>query len=331
MTQKHHSFVTSSAPRRQRGRTLIELLIAMVLSLLIIGAVGALYSFSSNTSRQSFQSSSVEERGKIALHLIGEPIALAGYGTLRTSDGGGAAQTDMVAAFRGPHLRACTNGRFADAQAGDFTCVATALPGDALHIGYQAENIVSAAQGSGPMLDCLGQQPVQRMFNDDNMPVIYNQYAIQQSQSGVLELGCQGAINQASQGLIRHVEDFKVFFAFDNRSFNWAPATQIATSSLPSTLLTAAQINQLTGNVNGAGLANPWNFVVGVYVCVVVRSAENSVTPDGQSVYSPCPQTAAEVAAGVAPVTLADGISRRSYSQMFTLRSRTQSAPGTNL
>ncbi len=326
------SRVSSFGAKVESGRTLIELLIAMVLSLLIIGAVGALYSFSSNTSRQSFQSSSVEESGKLALHLIGEPITMAGYGTLRRGDLGGAAATDMIATFGGPHLRGCTNGRFANPQAGDFTCVATPLPGDALHIGYQAENVISAAQGTEPMRDCLGQDPITATFDGENVPVVYNDYAIQLSANQqVPELACLGGASNTPAALVRNVEDFKVFFAFDNRSYNWATGAEVATSSVPSTLATATEINQMLGNVNGQGFINPWNFVVGVYVCVLVRSAETGVTPDGQSVYSPCPQTAAEVASGTAQVTLNDGVSRRSYSKMYTIRSRTQSAPGINL
>ena len=51
---------------------------------MIIGAVGSLYYFmvSSNASRTSTQLSSAEERGRLAMFFLGEPIALAGYGNV---------------------------------------------------------------------------------------------------------------------------------------------------------------------------------------------------------------------------------------------------------
>ena len=141
---------------RQRGRTLIELLIAIVLSLLIVAAVGSLYIFTSQSARTSQQSSSAEERGHIGMFLLGEPITMAGFGNVNS----GALSTRFGAvALQGPHLRACSNGRFTDPANLDFTCVASATPGDALFVAFQAESAAGIAPQGTRATDRLCRLP----------------------------------------------------------------------------------------------------------------------------------------------------------------------------
>ena len=83
---KKRHFVLAAAIRRESGRTLVELLIAIVLSLMIMAAVGSLYYFTSQSARTSQNVSSAEERGRIAAFHLSEPIALAGYGTINSSE-----------------------------------------------------------------------------------------------------------------------------------------------------------------------------------------------------------------------------------------------------
>jgi len=311
----------SSRRRAQRGRTLIELLIAMVLSLIIVGAVGVLYDVTSRTSRVSEQLGSAEERGRLAMFFLSEPIAMAGYGNINSSNPRFQAQT-----FMQPHLRGCTNGRFANPAAFDFTCVPTALPGDALYVAYQAQSVTSnAPQGTAAMADCIGQLAVEV----DGVPVVTNAFSITLTGTNVPQLSCWGLGGGGTQGLVRNVEDFKVYFALDLD--NYTRALGNVHTLRPSALMTATQINLLPGATEFAASAgNPWNYVVSVHVCVQLSTAEAGVTPDGTSVFTPCPQTVAEALdpSSIAPLTLADGIARRTYSQVFTLRSRGQALPG---
>lgn len=311
----------SSRRRAQRGRTLIELLIAMVLSLIIVGAVGVLYDVTSRTSRVSEQLGSAEERGRLVMYFLGEPIAMAGYGNINSNNPRFQAQT-----FMQPHLRGCTNGRFADPAAQDFTCVPTALPGDALYIAFQAQSTSSRApQGTQELDDCVGRNAV----IVDDVPVIANEFSIALTATNVPQLNCVGLAAGGAQALVRNVEDFKVYFALDEDNYNRALGN--VHTLRPSALMTAAQINLLPGATEFAASAgNPWNYVVSVHVCVQLSTAEAGVTPDGTSVFTPCPQTVAEALdpSTIAPQTLADGIARRTYSQVFTLRSRGQALPG---
>ena len=311
------------SPPSQRGRTLIELLIAMVLSLMIVAAVGALYDVTSRSSRNAEQLGSAEERGRLAMFFLGEPIALAAYGNINSADFN---RTRFQAnSFQGPHLRACTNGRFQNPAAGDFTCVASASPGDHLHVSYQAESVTSAPQGLAPMTDCLGQNAPLVV----GVPIVANAYSVEPAPSGVLEFSCLGNGGVAAGGLVRDVEDFKVYFAFDPNSHALADFGGAPHTIQPTSLLTATQVNALPGSADAPeAVGNPWNHIVAVYVCVLLRTAEAGTTPDGISRFRPCPQNEVEAATGTLEVQANDGIARRSFTQVFTVRTRSQARAG---
>lgn len=315
--------VRGGIARAQRGRTLIELLIAMVLSLIIIAAVGVLYDVTSRTSRTAQQLGTAEEGGRLVMYFLSEPVALAGYGNVDSTD-----PRFQATSFDLVHLRGCTNGRFADPKTGDFTCVpsASGAPGDALYIAYQAESIGNALpQGTEPMTDCLGQAAVAV----GTVPVIGNSYSIEFSGAMVPQFSCEGLGAAATQGLVRNVEDFKVYFGFDLAAYNLARGE--INNLRPSALMSAADINALPGVNDPPNVAtNPWNYVVSAQVCVQVQTAQAGVTPDGTSVVTPCPQTVAQAAdpTTITPVTLTDGIARRTYSQVFTIRARGQALAG---
>jgi hypothetical protein len=77
-----------------------------------------------------------------------------------------------------------------------------------------------------------------------------------------------------------------------------------------------------------ASASNAWNHVVAVLVCLQVRTAEAGTTATAAFTFQPCPQDEVEAATtGAAPVTLNDGIARRTITQLFTLRARAQAVP----
>ncbi len=102
---KKRHFVLAAAARRESGRTLVELLVAIVLSLMILAAVGSLYYFTSQSARTSQNVSSAEERGRVAAFHLSEPIALAGYGNINSSEMVDAARQHGDAGPGHPRLR----------------------------------------------------------------------------------------------------------------------------------------------------------------------------------------------------------------------------------
>ena len=89
-------------------------------------------------------------------------------------------------------------------------------------------------------------------------------------------------------------------------------------------MLTAADINALAP----IGGLTPWDFVVSVQVCLLIRTQEQGTSLGGD--FTPCPADAAQAMnpALITPVALpADGALRRAYTQVFTVRSRASQSP----
>ncbi len=329
--------LSSGVRSRQAGRTLIEMLIAIALSLMIVAAVGSLYYFTGRSAKTSEEVSSVEERGRLAMFFLGEPIAMAGSGNIASAS---LSLRIGVTSLPGAHLRACENGRFQDpnllANPVNFTCVPspTGAPGDQLFVAFQAESDpgIATAQGTTPMTDCLGQGAPAV----GGVPTARNVYSVEFAPSGALEFGCAGNGGAAFGALVRDVEMFKVFFAFDADAFANAGGPTWSPTVRPSTILTANDLNNLVAQMDPfedpvISAAQPWNSVIAVYVCVQLKTASAGTTADGISYFTPCPQTAQEAATGTAEIQSLDGIARRTVTQVFTLRSRAQALAGSGL
>jgi hypothetical protein len=68
--------------------------------------------------------------------------------------------------------------------------------------------------------------------------------------------------------------------------------------------------------------------VVSAHVCLLLRTRENSVSAQTNGQIMPCPQNAAEAADTVVAVpNPVPGAVVRSYSQVFTVRSRATPSP----
>ena len=75
--------IPESRPRLQRGLTLIELMIALVIGLVIVAAVSVLFAGGSQSRREIEQSADVNENGRYALDVLSRELAQTGfYGSL---------------------------------------------------------------------------------------------------------------------------------------------------------------------------------------------------------------------------------------------------------
>lgn len=313
---------------REAGRTLIELLVTIALGLMILAGVGSLYFGASQSARVSGNIASMEESGQIVLSLMGNAVRRAGYSEIAGTQS--TARFNLL--FDGPHVRGCDGARgFVDAAKAsptnaDFACTSSAVAGrvgDTLAVAFQADSVLAAAQAAS--LDCVGGNPVNRptlpafagAVPGGQVPVVQNVYFLRDDGN----LMCMGNGNPGQpQPLMSGVEDFRVFYGFDRAAFLLAGGTGAPPSA--SSLLSATAINTLTP----VGGLTPWDFVVSVYVCVLIRTQERG-TSVGDT-FVPCPATAAEAMGVVAAQTLpADGAVRRAYSQVFTIRSRAAQSP----
>lgn len=316
----------------QRGRTLIELMVAIALGLLILLGVGSLYVASNQSTRSAAGRASAENVGQVALSLVGDAVRRAGFTELATAasaGSGGPEDRRAGLAYQGPMLRGCSRAPFTSNNPNLACGTAAAGEPDALAVWYQADNALGASQAAGVVADCVGNVPGFTAVNvapgfAGTLRVAQNVFYVDTTTDTLM---CRGGTTNApgaATPLLNGVEDFKVFYGFDGASYS-APA--VAANPAPLSVRTAAEM---------ATLANPtanltaWDFVVSVTVCVLVRTDEASVSVDGSAaVYRPCPQTSREAAGldAIADQTSPDGRIRRAFIQTFSIRSATRPNP----
>jgi len=305
---------------RQRGRTLIELMVAIALGLLILLGVGTLYLSSNQTTRSATNVATAENVGQVALALIGNSIRRAGYSEIIGTELSGLANNML---YQGPTIRACRGARFTGDDPSAACGATVAGAPDSIGIWFQADNALASSQGATD--DCVGTTPgTTAVTNANYLPrvatirVAQNSFHIDSN-----NLRCRGGAD--TQPLLTGVEDLKVYFGFDD--FGFANPALIDTIPIARSVRDAAFINGLTAP---SAIVSQWDFVVSVTVCVLVRTEELGVSAQGATVtYQPCPQTAAQAAgtAAIATATATDGRVRRAYTQTFSVRTRTKPSP----
>lgn len=326
---------------RAFGRTLIELIVAMAIGMVIVIGVSALYLSSSGLSRTANQVSTTEQTGQLAMLMIGEMLKVAGYGEIVGSDFVADGQTLMD----GAHLRGCTGRRFADpfpayvAPPGppnvpDLNCT-TAAGGDALFVRYQAgpaaAEMLPAEAARLTMRDCLAQTANQnevlatgsRAASGRIRPMAFS---VIQLDAANRTLDCRGNGGGAFQTMLRDVVEFRVFYRFDDNAHASGLNGIAHGSPMGGSVRDASFLNALAGPVD------PWNYVVAVMVCITIQGNEMGVGNAGTVNQPRCPNDAAEAEAGVnLTAATTDGRIRRSFSQVFTVRSKATGSPSITL
>ncbi len=306
--------------RRQRGRSLVELLIVMALGLLIIGGVATLYLASNQSTRAATSLAGAENLGQTALTLIGASVRRAGYSEIIGTEYTGFSNNALYA---GPVLRACRAARFNNDDPGAGCGAATAGASDALAVWFQADTVLTAGQGATD--DCLGAPAVaQAVANGNyigraaNVPVVANTFFLANG-----ALACRTPAG--AQQLLAGVEEFKVYFGFDDAQY-----ANPSRSDLPPTASSLRDADSINALAAPTASTSAWDYVVSVTVCVLVRTQDNGVAAQGGSVsYARCPQNAAQAAGRetVATGTATDGALRRPIVQTFAVRAKTVPSP----
>jgi type IV pilus assembly protein PilW len=326
--------VSPPAPR-EAGRTLIELIIAMAIGMVILIGVGALYLSSSGVSRVANQAGSAEDTGRIVMTMIGEGIKAGGYGEIVGSDYSAQGQT----LFDGPVVRGCTGSRFTDAfnvVTPNYACTGVA-PGDQVLFRFQSRYAVvpmdAANLAALALPDCLGASNANQdqQFNPATARAGAGttrrlvQSAFSLDGAGTV-LRCEGNGNPGvPTPIVNDMIDFRVFFRFDDGGFALAAGNNTNYAPLGGSIRDATWINAAAGG----SPTDPWNYVVGVIVCITVASREQGTSVQATNITaSRCPRTAVEAAGGTALTeTSTDGRIRRTFIETFTVRSQATGAP----
>ena len=323
------------SPTLQSGRSLVELMVSIAIALAITAAVAGAYVASTRTARVAGELAGITDSGQVAMQLIGNAIRQSGYGEIVGSEVAmGAAQ---INAYRsqtmfgdGASVVGCTGARFADDTSPTPVCGGAADPNfDSLMVRFQGDAVIPPAQGR--IDDCLGILPPTEALPVGHVgtavaaarPMVQNAYY-----GAAGALWCRGNGRAAvalpfaaPQQLVGNVEQFKVFYGFDDVRYANPDATPGATVR---SLRDAAFVNGLPADTL------PWDFVVSVHVCMVVRSspdASRDLSSSASYTYTRCPMDAAQAAGGAPTATATDRALRRTYTQVYTVRSRATANP----
>ncbi|MEI6547971.1 MAG: PilW family protein, partial [Burkholderiales bacterium] len=318
--------------RGQGGRTLIELMISLAIGLAITAAVSGAYLSTTRTSRVAGEMAGIADTGQLSMLMIGDSIRQAGYGEIIGSDVSfGAANVDAYRSQTlfgdGAHIAGCTGALFVDDTTRTPTCAPAANPNfDTLMLRFQGDTAVAPAQGR--IDDCLGAQvPLEALpANHLGLMRVASRPMIQNVYFGTNNgLSCRGngraAIGDAfapAQQLVGNVEQFKVFYGFDDVRF-----------ANPNSTL-GASIRSIRDASYLNGIAGSWDYVVTVHVCMLIRSdpdSGNGLTTTSGYTYTGCPMSAAQASGSMPSVTATDTAVRRTYNQVFTVRSRSTANP----
>lgn len=286
-----------------RGRSLLELMVALIIGMIILGAV-LLTSISGNSSSKRQDGvATLNEDAQVAANLLGGHLRIAGYSRIV-----GIPSPTTNAPFRnyeGPGVRGCDGGVDDDSVGMNGMVCSGGNGPDALMVAYEGDafNTFPTAGAPANPTDCLGQaltlpdtpQTPSEGAVGTNYWLVENIFYVNDDN----ELVCSGNGDPGrEQPLIGNVVDMQVTYGVAD-----VPTAAAVTEGQPETpffeaarYMTAQQIDQLAPFPATAlpVLRGRWNRVVSVRVCLVLRSAEelyDQITPypgcDGVSINPP--------------------------------------------
>jgi len=285
------------------GFTLIEMMVSLAIGLAVIGALIAAYLASFSSGRHSDALVQVTEDATLALNVMRQQVAQAGYSQFHGVGEGG----PVLHSF--PALAGCAAAGFIDLQA-SILAPANCKPGvadadapDSLEVAYEgsvlpaksSNGILGGSDGQQP-LDCLGNS-----FAKTHDAATGDDYFLDDSKFYVADgsLYCHGPGNAAGAAVVQNVETLQVRYGM---------------AAAPAGAPGAGQIIYY-GVAPPAGSAL-WADVVSVNLCVQVRSAAKVL--DARS----APTLGGYVDCHGAQRTAADGYMRRTFTTTIVLQNK---------
>lgn len=300
-------------PRRERGLTLIELLVSLVIGLVLMLAVIGAYLGSVAASGSTQAQGRMNEDAQAALAILTQHIRMAGNNPKQSGYRADVPRNPVFDATTWA-IRGC-DSKFTDPAAASISALACSGTGaDSLAVAYEADRYNTVPTGSPTFspTDCLGQTLtfVTSTVNawsatTASVKPTSVTYAIADNRFYVDtgNLYCKGN-GGAAQALIENVEDMQI-------SYGVAPSTAGATLTVAG-YLKSSDIN--TDTTIAAALVDRWAKVATVRVCVVVRS-DKPLAPSAESArYYKC-----DGSLNTAPPDLR---LRRAYTTTVVLRNR---------
>lgn len=270
---------------KQRGLTLVELMISILLGLIVILAATALLISTKNTYTSQEQNSVVQDTGRFALENISRSLRQTAFENWDTGSG----DTPQAPITNQPTMSATIFGADASRVTSTSEALSGLTTGDAVNgsdvvavrfFGVGQTDGSMATDGYGSVIDCIGMPVAAPTSSDDAEDgrgwSIY--YVANDTDEGVPELRCKYRAesgNWNSEAIARGVESFQVLYGVDTD-------TDTTADRIPNRYMTATQIDALddnivyeeTGAVNQALEKNcktNWKKVVDIQISLLVR------------------------------------------------------------
>jgi type IV pilus assembly protein PilW len=313
---KHHYFTRRPALfSRAAGFTLIELMVSMVIGLSMIGAMIAVYTNSSHSSKIAQAQVQMTEDGQYALSILAQNIKLAGFNPSqpgRTTTNAFPGNTTSFAVF------GC-NSDFSDVSVADPTLLVcgTGGGGDAISVSYEADTFNTPATRTLPATptDCLGQGLPLRSIVEAGVSYDYyvaeNRFFVSDGR-----LFCAGSGDFTNpQPLVENIETIQITYGVHNPNIT---ATKVIGGYLDAAGIGPASGGTAPTNAAMAALTSTgerWNRVMAVRICVVMKSS-TPVFSEASSFFGCNP----ELSSATIPIT--DGYMRKAFVTTVLLRNR---------
>lgn len=248
------------------GLTLVELMVSMVIGLAVIGAGLAMYSTSGFAGKGSSALSQMSEDASLALSLMRNHIAMAGYSRMVLEPTSNA----MVKLYTGHPVFGCrfgvdsiTKDNFLsstdpDATKHQIACDNAAGTGnDTLIVLYEADQDNTVANTATTPTDCLGNGvPLVTTNPLGNYNIAENRFFISADNA----LSCRGNDGAVSQPLVDNVAQMQIWYGV---------ATPSPTGTRGTVATRYLRANQV-GDMNNGN----WDQVVSIRLCLVIQSRD---------------------------------------------------------
>jgi type IV pilus assembly protein PilW len=292
------------SPRRQRGLSMVELLVSMALGLVVVGAVIITYTSSGASGARQNALAQMQEDVQLAFSLVSRDLQMAGYsepvGIVITGGAGGTATFSKK--YTGRPLFACstpmntaTVALSASNEDGVTCSVAGSTATHSLVVNYEANASNAVVNAAGNPTNCLGSaaSSVTSLATPTvTFSLVSNRYYVSSSgASGRPELSCAGP-GVAGQPLVENVESIKLWMGQAD----------------------AANPRRAVRYVEPADVGADWGTIVAVRICLLMRSAEPVLAIEDDKSYRDC---SGDVA------TSADRRIRRAFYSTVALRNKT--------
>ena len=309
--------------RRNRGLTLIELMVSMVIGLILMIAVVATYLGASGAGRASEAQGRMNEDAQAALGILAQQLRMAGDNPKRSNYLSAAPRNPVYGA--GTYaVRGC-DGKFSDittaASIQALTCAAGGgAAADSIAVSYEADVFNTVATSGGNATDCLGNslpvvtaapQPQVWLGAVVGPPTTVITYTVADNRFYIATMGankppslyCKGNGGD-EQPLVENVEDLQLTYGIAKS----ASATLDVAGYLNAAGIVAdTALSLLADDVR-------WSKVITVRICVVMRSDLPVVTDAVSAQYVKCD--------GTLNTSPPDLRLRRAYSTTVVLRNR---------